>query len=109
MLLPKKTSGDIRGREGGSQDLGLTSLDLWQEGSHRKAEREGQNVGGALKALSSWDNRVAERGEKVCSEGAQNHMSIPLFTTNYKEMTKHVAKGLCTLVGILVPFIRVEN
>lgn len=96
-------------KKGGSQELGLTSLHVWQEGSHRKAGKEGQNIGGALIPMSSLGNRAAERGVKVCSNGAQSHMSIPHSATNYKEMIKPGAKGLCTQVGISVSFVRVAN
>lgn len=57
--------------------------------------------------------RAAERGEKIRETGlsrwgTESH-GYPLSGIDYKEIIKHVAKGLHPKMDISVPFIRVGN
>lgn len=95
VTAPKNIRGHQRPRRG-FPELGLASLHLWQEGSHRKAGRKGQNIDRALKAIRATGQL---RGQKRSVQMGHSHMSIPRSTINHKEMNDQAYSQRFTHTG----------
>lgn len=101
------------GAKQGSQEPGSVPL-IQAKKVVTKKNREGwAKPQWSFETQTSWGNKGTKRGEKVgnrvCLDGAQNHVGILLSRTSYKEMIEHMAKVSYAQVGISVLFIWVEN